>query len=123
MPTKKKTTKKATKPAAKKSPGKASREGSSKSKGKRMALVCANPDQCFWTTDGRVLSNLVELRDSLSDMADEVFEFHVNKDKNDFANWVGSVLEDPELAKALQKAKKSKTARTVVVRRLKIYDL
>ena len=56
-------------------------------------------------------------------MADEVFKFHVNKEKNDFANWIEDILGDKDLAKAIRKSKKPKTAKTVVVRRLKIYDL
>lgn len=107
---KKKTTKKKAAPAAKK-------------KIKKAALVCANGSECFWTTDGRVLSNLVELRDSLSAMGDEAFKHHVTKDKNDFADWIEYILGDKALAKALRKAKKATSARTIVVRRLKTYDI
>lgn len=116
MPTKQKITKKVAKKARKQTVKKSG-------KTKKMALVCASPDQCFWTTDGRILSNLVELRDLLSSVADEVFEYHVNNDKNDFAEWVGNVLQDQALAKSLRKAKKSKAAHTVVVKRLRIYEL
>lgn len=85
-------------------------------------LVCANGSECFWTTDGRVLANLVELRDALSSMTDEVFGFHVNKEKNDFANWVEDILHDQELGSSLRRAKKPATAHTVIVRRLKVYS-
>lgn len=117
MPTKTK------KKAAPKKVTKVTRESKKKSqKTEKMALICAHNDECFWTTDGKVLANLVELRDTLDSMAEEVFTYHVNKEKNDFADWVESVLQDAELAAALRKAKKASTAKTVVVRRLKIYE-
>jgi hypothetical protein len=123
MPVKKKATKK--KPSATKkktSKKKATRSLRSRGRSKKIALVCASPDQCFWTTDGRILSNLIELHDTLGIMADEVFEYHVSSDRNDFADWVGNVLQDPKLEKALRRARRSSAARTVVARRLKIYD-
>lgn len=91
-------------------------------KAKRV-LVCAQGEQCFWTTDGKIVANLVELRDTLTKMGDAVFSHHVTKDKNDFADWVEFVLGDAELAVKLRGAKKATSARTVVVSRLKIYDI
>ncbi len=89
---------------------------------KKRALVCAQGEQCFWTTDGRVISNLVELRDALTGMHVDVFAHHVNKERNDFANWINDVLDDAELAKSIRTAKKPQTAHTVIVRRLKLYE-
>jgi hypothetical protein len=91
------------------------------SKGEKRALVCAQGERCFWTTDGRIISNLVELRDMLNSMAQEVFSYHVTREKNDFADWIQYVLEDADLASDFRKAKKPKTARILVVRRLKAY--
>lgn len=87
------------------------------------ALVCADTGECFWTTDGQVLKDLAELRDALKAMHDEVFRYHVTKEKNDFADWVEEVLADAECAAALRKARKPQTARTVVVRHLRSYNL
>ncbi len=94
-----------------------------KSKASKRALVCANGEQCFWTTDGKIIANLVELRDTLAGMSGDVFTHHVTKQKNDFAEWIGSVLEDPELAKNIRGAQKPHTARLVVVQRLREYDI
>ncbi len=113
MPTKKTTTKVVSKGA--KAPKK-----STTAKGKQ-ALTCAPSEQCFWITDGRVLSNLVELRDALASMTDDVFMYHVTKERNDFADWIEYVLQDAELATSFRKSKKSKTAHDVVVGRLRIY--
>lgn len=109
----KKTTSK--KPAAKKS--------SPKTTAKGKVLVCAKGKECFWTNDGQVLKDLLELRDALKKMTDKVYTHHVTKEKNDFADWVEAVLKDVDCATALRKSKKPNTARTVVVRHLRTYHL
>lgn len=86
-------------------------------------IVCAPGEQCFWTTDGRVLANLVELRDALAEMDEEVFTQHVTEERNEFADWVEQVLGDAELAKAMRKAKKAGKAYDLVVTRLRIYSV
>lgn len=105
-----------------KAPAKTSPKKVVASKGKK-ALVHAESEQAFWTTDGRTLSNLLELRDALASMTDEVFAYHVSKERNDFADWIEHVLQDGELARAFRKSKKSNTAREVVVTRLRTYSI
>lgn len=117
--TKKTTTKVAT--AAKKVVSKEAPKRNLK-KAKRV-LVCAIGEQCFWTHDGTIISNLVELRDALEDMEQEVFAYHANKTKNDFADWVHYVLGDSTLADKLRRAAKAASARTIVVSGLKMYDV
>ncbi len=92
-------------------------------KNEKRVLVCASGDQCFWTTDGKIIANLVELRDIFEAMTDEVFAHHVSKSKNDFADWTHYVLGDIDLAKKIRGAKKPSTARTAVVAHLKLYDI
>lgn len=123
---KKTTAKKAKKQAAKKAPAKKTAastvsKASKTKKGSGKVLVCANDQECFWTTDGRVIADLKELEQALNDMADEVFAYHVNKERNDFADWVESVLRDAACAADLRGARKPRSARTVVVRHLKLY--
>lgn len=96
---------------------------SAKKEKQKAALVCADGAQCFWTTDGKVLSNLLELRDAFERMSDKVFTYHVTKDKNDFADWVEDVLGDRELGKALRRSRKPGAARSIVVRRLRVYEI
>lgn len=100
----------------------APKKSGAKKKGKRV-LAQAQGGQCFWTTDGKIFANLVELRDALKTMSAGVFAHHVQKGKNDFADWVEHVLGDAELATALRKSKKPNTARTIVAGRLRIYDI
>lgn len=91
-------------------------------KAKRV-LVQAQGPQCFWTHNGAIISTLIDLSNLLSAVHADVYKYHVRKDKNDFADWVEFVLGDKELAGALRKARTPKSAHTVVVRRLKIYDI
>lgn len=101
----------------------AKKSGTKSKKSDKRVLVCANGEQCFWATDGRIIANLVELRDALAQMEKEVFKHHVNSDRNDFANWINDVLQDPELAQELRSAKQPSTAHTIIVRRLKSYEI
>lgn len=130
------TTKKTTKKAAKKKAAKATKKTTRKTTKKTAApkakqsskkivraLVCAEGEECFWTTDGKVLENLNELALAFGSMDEEVFLHHVTKDKNDFADWVEHVLQDAACATALRRARKPKTARSVVVRYLRSYNV
>lgn len=91
-------------------------------KSKRV-LVHAEGPQCFWATNGLIIANLLELRDALEEMDREVFGYHATEKKNDFADWIEYVLGDTELAAKLRGITTPKKARTVVVSRLKIYDI
>lgn len=66
---------------------------------KVMYVVKSVPDQyVFYLCDGKVLRNLNDLINSLDKMVDDVFNFHANKDKNDFSNWIRDVISEPELS-------------------------
>ena len=68
-------------------------------------LADASPEQCFWVNNGPIIRNLSEMANALACMKDEVFSHHVNKEKNDFGNWVRDVLKDEELANDIAKVK------------------
>lgn len=120
MPTKK-ATKKTAKKAAKKTGKKVTKKVTKKNE-KVRALVCAEGESCFWTTDGSVLENLEQLEVAFGSMSDEVFVHHVTKEKNDFAEWVEHVLDDAACAADLRRSKKPNSSRTVVRRHLKLYN-
>ena len=121
--TKKAVAKSATKVASKTTKKVVKKTTASKAGTKSMrALVCAPDDKCFWTTDGQILQNLEELKFAFGTMDDSVFLHHVTKEKNDFADWVEHVLGDAVCAAALRKAKKAKTAETVVIKSLRNYS-
>lgn len=77
-------------------------------------LSDVNPAKAFWLRDGRTLKNIGELSKALKDMKNEVFEHHVNKDKNDFANWIRDVQQDKELADQLCKVKSKPTVEKMI---------
>lgn len=118
--TKKTTQKKATKkPPVKKSASTTRRQVTAKTAGKKStaktrALVCASDEQCFWTTDGRVLAHLGDLELAFGSMDESVFLYHANQEKNDFSEWVEHVLEDAALAAALRRSRKPHTAAKTV---------
>ena len=74
---------------------------------------CA-PEQCFWTPDGQILKNVAELRAALKKMSKGTFQHHVNKDKNDFARWIGEVFGDAKLAENIRKA----TSKAAIIKAL-----
>lgn len=84
-------------------------------------LVLASNTESFWVTDGRILNSLMALHQALDSMEKQQFEYHVAKDRNDFAEWVNSVLCDSACAEDLRKAKTAKSARAVVTKHLKSY--
>lgn len=90
-----------------------------KDKGK--ALVFASNQKSFWVNDGRILNSLMALHAALDSMEKDHFEHHVGNEKNDFAEWVDSVLCDSACAADLRKAKTPKAARVVVAKHLKHY--
>lgn len=89
----------------------------------KRVLARAEGPQCFWVHNGEILADLVEFERALASMALDTFTHHVSESRNDFADWIEFVLGDTELAAALRGATKPRQARTIVVRRLKIYDL
>ncbi len=55
----------------------------------------------FRFSDGKVASNLKELKEILKDMPDETFRKYVNEEKHDFSNWIKYSLEDEEFAERI----------------------
>ena len=86
-------------------------------------LVYASDQESFWTTNGEVLNSLLALRDALSKMDKDIYQFHAAGEQNDFSVWVDTVLQDPECAGDLGKAKTPRSAKTTVVRYLKLYSI
>lgn len=94
----------------------------SEARAKRV-LARAEGPQCFWVHDGSILADLVEFERALESMSKEAYEHHTAKSSNDFADWVAHVLGDTELSEKLRGATTPKKARSIVVQRLKIYQL
>lgn len=79
------------------------------------------PDyQLFWLNDGSVLKSLNELNTALTKMKADVFMHHVNKERNDFANWILDVIGDKELAQSIRKLKSKAGIKKKVAARLRV---
>jgi hypothetical protein len=86
------------------------------------APVDAPPEKCFWVNHGPVLKNLGDLRDALAHhVSDAQFAHHVGAGRNDFADWVETVLKDVACAKALRRAKTPEAALRAVESTLAAY--
>lgn len=68
----------------------------------------------FWCCDGRTMRNMQELAEALNTMADDVFAYHANEQKNDFSTWVRDIIRDDRLADDLLQVS-SRTAAAIVV--------
>lgn len=51
-------------------------------------LLPVNESQRFKLANGVLIQSLEELKDSIVKMDDGLFHYHVNPEKNDFANWI-----------------------------------
>lgn len=71
-------------------------------KASRLLPNCDGPKR-FFVCDGAVYANLYEMTEGLKIMHDKTFTSHVNKEKNDFMNWVRDVFGDQRLAKEIAK--------------------
>ena len=81
-----------------------------KIKTKEESKTAVEGDLRFFVNDGRVIQSVGELADTLSEISDETYSYHVNAEKNDFANWVDDVFGHKKLARGLKKVKKKETA-------------
>lgn len=76
-------------------------------------------EKCFWVNNGWIIRNLEELPIALDNMNDKTFNYHVNRNKNDFSNWIGDVIGDKILANALEKVRDRRDAIKIVKGRIK----
>lgn len=82
--------------------------------------VIADKSKCFYLNDGKILCSLAELRTALEQMSEETFNYHSQKEKSDFAQWIYYVIGDKILARMVEKYKNDKNKTLVIVsRRLK----
>ena len=86
-------------------------------------LADASPEQCFWVNNGSIIKNLSEMSDALAGMKDEIFSHHVNKEKNDFGNWVRDVIKDDELANDIASVRSREKILKKVQSRLKKLEI
>jgi hypothetical protein len=91
--------------ASKKKVKKVTKKKAVKKTSKRKVLMRAPDHHRFWAANGFVLSDLHDLVNCITTMDSNHFKHHVNSEKNDFANWVGDILNEKKLATELRKTK------------------
>lgn len=64
-----------------------------------------SPEYSLWIINGVIVKSLRELLKELKKMNDDVFRYHVNKERNDFYKWVKEVIGDIPLSRDVKKAR------------------
>lgn len=82
-----------------------------------MQLTSLSPEKYFYSRDGKIFTTIEDLYKGIVDMSEETFSYHVNKEKNDFYNWINFVFCNNELAKAIIKVK----TKAGLARKVKVY--
>lgn len=72
----------------------------------------------FILKGGRHLKSIQELAGALEVMNDDVFSYHVNDMKNDFATWINDIFNENALANELRKTKNRIETRIKLLQRL-----
>ena len=57
----------------------------------------------FWFHNGKSVKSVEELIIELKQIKDDVFNHHVDSERNDFSSWIKHVLKDEALAKEIEK--------------------
>ncbi len=73
----------------------------------------------FYCCDGKVFRNLRELAEALRCMKREVFLYHANQSKNDFAAWIANCIGDGKLAEKIAHLKDPKLMRRAILDRIR----
>jgi hypothetical protein len=63
----------------------------------------------FWLCVNKELRSIKELSNALEGIDDDVFRYHVNRDKNDFESWIRDFVQDKELAREIARVKTKDT--------------
>ena len=75
----------------------------------RRILSRVSKTDMFWLCTNENLRSLYDLAISLGKVDDDIFRYHVNRDKNDFEVWIRDVIKDKELAREISRVKTKET--------------
>ena len=84
----------------------------------RLSVSDVGANEAFNLVDGRCLHNLLELQAALDSMNDDIFRFHVNDYKNDFASWVKYAMHEETLSGQLDSTKDRMQHQLLVLKHL-----
>ena len=74
------------------------------------------PEKYFVLRSGSTIKSLEELAHNLDSISDEDFSFHVDGNKNDFANWIRDVFGRADLAESILPIKDKKESQIVLLK-------
>ena len=86
---------------------------------KRVLSDVPEHHMAFWFNNGRITKNIYEFLSAVESCTKEVFQYHVNSEKNDFARWVFDILGDDVLSKRLTGELDQKKAALKIRKRIK----
>ncbi|HGJ66576.1 TPA: hypothetical protein ENS27_14525 [bacterium] len=69
---------------------------------KKSIFIELTPDKYFVLCNGNTIKDYRELAALLETIGDDVFFYHVNSERNDFANWIRDVFGEEELAEKIR---------------------
>ena len=101
----------------KKKPGNMTKKKRSTPTKKQHKLLSEVPGEfCFMVVDGSSLKSVSELLDKIEEISEDVFNYHVTDERNDFANWVRDVFDEKELAERLFESKTREQAHIALLK-------
>ena len=89
-----------------------------KDEDKKRLLSRVSPENYFRVANGTVIKGLKELDNSLENIGEETFRYHVNDYRNDFSTWIRDTIKDEELANQLLLTKDKSRTQVLVLRRI-----
>jgi hypothetical protein len=91
----------------------AAKKGTSK---KKLANKEVPPENYFILIDGSTLKDMESLVEAFDRMSEDVFRYHVNEFKNDFASWVQEVFDEKDLSEELKLAQNLERAHITLLK-------
>ncbi|MBI3037022.1 hypothetical protein HYY73_04725 [Candidatus Woesearchaeota archaeon] len=77
------------------------------------------PELALWLSNGATVRSLNELAATLKKLSAKDYKEHVNKERNELADWVKEILNDDSLARQLRRAKTKGQAAQAIEREMK----
>lgn len=74
------------------------------------------PELRLWLSDGRVIRTIEDLYKAVKNMKEKIFNEHVDKNRNEFAEWVSEILGQEKLAGELANAPNRKDTADILKR-------
>ena len=89
-----------------------------KEEDKKRLLSPVTPENYFRVANGTIIKGLMDFDNSLENMGEETFRYHVNDYRNDFSTWIRDTIKDEKLANELLLTKEKSRTQVLVLRRI-----